>query len=157
MKNSISISIILFLFLITVTSCKKEEKKGRVFGRVLEYGTNRPIADADVELYTCTFFEGQSSCTLSQIIKSDSEGRYEVEYEPASGSLTAKAEGYFDGGELVLDPSQNYEQDFILDPFAWLSVRVVNEMPAEEFDKIRLTFNPGGGGWKELISALFIF
>ena len=58
MKNSISISIILFLFLITVTSCKKEEKKGRVFGRVLEYGTNRPIADADVELYTCTFFEG---------------------------------------------------------------------------------------------------
>ncbi len=144
-------------FLFLFSACKKEfQPTPGAFGRVTEFGTEKPIANARMELYKCNSDGFASACFLTDSVFTDSEGRYQITYDPEEANyhvLTPVAERYFAGAEKILNSGLSIEQDFVLDPFAWLSVRVVNEAPAGEFDKIRLTFNPSGGGWREINGA----
>ena len=148
------IFFLTLIFLFLFSACKKESQPTPgAFGQVMEFGTEKPIANARMELYRCNSDAFGSACFLQDSVFTNSQGRYEISYNPDAASyhiLTPVADKYFPGLEKILNSASRIEQDFVLDPHAWLRVRVVNETPAGELDRIRLTFNPSGGGWREL-------
>ncbi len=135
-------SIILLFALLLLSACKKEEQPvPGAFGRISEFGTEKPIANARMELYRCNSDAFGSACFLQDSVFTNSQGRYEISYNPDAASyhiLTPVADKYFPGLEKILNSASRVEQDFVLDPHAWLRVRVVNEAPAGELDRIDL-------------------
>ncbi len=135
---------ILFAFITILFSCKEESQPvPGTFGQVTEFGTEKPIANARMELYKCNSDGFASACFLIDSVFTDSEGRYQITYDPEEANyhvLTPVAERYFAGAEKILNSGLNIEQDFVLDPFAWLNLRVVNEAPGGEFDRIDYTY-----------------
>ncbi len=133
--------------LLLLSACKKEEQPvPGAFGRITEFGTEKPIANARMELYRCNSDAFGSACFLQDSVFTNSQGRYEISYNPDAASyhiLTPVADKYFPGLEKILNSASRVEQDFVLDPHAWLRVRVVNEAPAGELDRIRFGYE----GW----------
>ncbi len=139
----------MFFALLLLSACKKEEQPvPGAFGRITEFGTEIPVANARMELYRCNSDAFGSACFLQDSVFTNSQGRYEISYNPDAASyhiLTPVADKYFPGLEKILNSASRIEQDFVLDPFAWLNVRIMNEVPAGEFDRINYA-GPGALG-----------
>ena len=148
-------TFLLFLFLFS--ACSKNNSENEVFGRVTEFGTEKPLEGAEVYILDCRISGSTTSCDTVRTLITDAAGTYSSGFPAASNGRTPKIgvalPGYFEHDTHFIRKHNDNEIDFVLDPFAWLSVRVVNEAPAGELDRIRLTFNPSGGGWKELTGS----
>ncbi len=135
------IFFLTLIFLFLFSACKKESQPTPgAFGQVTEFGTEKPIANARMELYRCNSDAFGSACFLQDSVFTNSQGRYEISYNPDAASyhiLTPVADKYFPGLEKILNSASRVEQDFVLDPHAWLRVHIVNEAPAGELDILR--------------------
>ncbi len=130
-------------FLFLFSACKKDPYKYEVSGTVTEYGTNTPIAGAEVYLFDCTTDGSSTFCDTAQILITDAAGRYKSPFLSQAGRfpmVSAFVPQYFPSGQHFIREQNDNEIDFVLDPFAWLSVRVFNEAPAGEFDRIDYTY-----------------
>lgn len=143
------------LTFILFSACKKDKStERRVFGQVLEYGTEIPIEGASVELYSCTTDAFSTGCGLTKTVLTDANGLFEMTFQGEGNSmLTAKADKYFDYTEIILNNGMDNEERIILDPHAWLNLTVKNVAPAEEFDKVFLSslISPTPGSSEEYI------
>ena len=152
---------ILLLSLLTFvlfSACKKEAVTERkVTGQVLEYGTNSPIENAVVEISACITDNGSTSCQFDQRILTDASGSFSADFNIEDVSryalVTVTANQYFPSTEYILNPGRDNELEVVLDPHAWLSLRVRNLAPAEEFDKIFISslISPNPGSSEEYI------
>jgi len=89
MKKVIFLSTILIVGFSLITGCKGTPSEGgRIFGKVTEAGTGRPLQGAEVTVYSA---EGVKLATTT-----DSSGNYSVSNIP-SGSYKVRAylQGYF--------------------------------------------------------------
>ena len=95
----LNVFLLTFLLFFSVTSCKKKQlpSERRVFGQALEYGTDKPIAGAVVELYSSGTDGTGSSSLTENTVTTDAEGRFEMLFKTADiSSIKIKADGYFD-------------------------------------------------------------
>ena len=109
----------------------------RVAGRVLEFGTNVPIPDAEVTLSAWSGSPSGGSAGAVGSVFTDAEGRYSFTgFDPQAALLVnARKAGYFtdlDTEEGVNDGSYD-KTDIHLPPYAWLKVTLRNESGAYEF------------------------
>ena len=99
-------------------------------GRVLEYGTLTPIADAVVSVGCIP----GASCGVLDTTRSDADGHYAFPEVENNGLLLVNAfkDGYFTDymtAKSVLDYSEE-QTDIVLPPYAWLQVTIRNESGA---------------------------
>ena len=133
--------LLAFLLLSLFSACKKDPYKYEVSGTVTEFGTNEPIAGAEVYLFDCNTDGSSTFCDTVQVLITDAAGRYNSPFLSQAGRfpmVSAFVPQYFPAGQHLVREQNDNEIDFVLDPFAWLSVRVVNEAPAGEFDRVDL-------------------
>ncbi len=126
--------LLAFLWLFALSGCtltSKEPERKPAAGRVLEYGTLKPIAGAVVTLYECEGeVLGNFSCHAIDSTASNSDGQYAFSQ---TGFLTnARKAGYFtdDYTEAHVLFGSEDKADIILPPYAWLKVTIRNESGA---------------------------
>ena len=138
-KKQILTSILPLLcgLLLLETGCKIDEPgpKPPPEGYVLEYGTEKPIPNAQVLVYGDCEGEllGSLQCKLLETVTSDQNGYYKSTISNAF-NVYARKEGYdpeyTKSSARVLSGTET-STDIHLTPFAWLKVTLVNESGAE--------------------------
>lgn len=137
-------------FLLLFSACKKDRHSNEVYGIVTEFGTNKPLAGVTVSFRRCV--DVSSDCEPSVFTETDASGHYRLSFpNDEGGILRAGPEtppGYFSVNPAPVSLVGENEKNFVLDPHAYLHLRVKNVAPAEEFDGIRLGayLGPVGGG-----------
>ncbi len=128
-------------------------------GRVLAYGTKKPIAGAQVILYECSsdgMLFGSYYCEAIDTLITDKTGEYffdltnKVSKGGYSYEVGVSAEGYAKPFAIDVFGGQTREKDFILDPFAWVKIFVKNEPPVDINDIIKVNGDWGGGSFDGL-------
>lgn len=122
----------------TWQSCSKNGSES-VEGRVLEYGSNKPIANATVYLMEVKgTFLGPSGSSKIDSTTSDQNGRYKFTYmdNPYVSEIRGKANLYYDNHAYIMGTGRKLKTDLILDPHAWLRIHVKNVNPVDENDGI---------------------
>ena len=140
--KKVNFILLTLTFLLLFSACKKKEipTERRVFGQVTEFGTDIPIAEATIELYSSGTDGIGSSTLLEKTVTTDQNGRFEMNFATEDiSSVAVKADKYFDSIEHFLNPGKDNEENFVLDPHAWLHLQVKNVAPADEFDRINLS------------------
>ncbi len=128
------ISLMAFLWLFALSGCtltSKEPERKPAAGRVLEYGTLKPIEGAVVTLYECEGeVLGNFSCHAIDSTSSSTDGQYAFSQ---TGFLTnARKADYFtdDYTEAHVLFGSEEKSDITLPPYAWLKVTIRNESGA---------------------------
>ena len=125
--------LLAVVWLFTLPACKKDEPRTvHIKGRVTEYGTGKPIADARIYmLCDNSVVLGPSGSSLTDSIITDIDGRFDRTYPDADlcGSLylLPYKKGYFKGNEIDLT-TEFKELDIILIPEAWLKIRAIPDL-----------------------------
>ncbi len=146
MKNNFFLWLIpsLLIMVACITpACKKTGiDHSHVGGRVLEYGTNKPIAGAKVTLsrWSGEFLGGGAggSSSASGVTYSNQDGYYSFDGLVGQHVLlvNARKTDYFsdlDTQQIVNDDGNYDDVDIILPPFAWLEVTLRNASGAYKF------------------------
>ncbi|MBK6993429.1 MAG: hypothetical protein IPH31_00350 [Lewinellaceae bacterium] len=107
MKNSVFLLVLPLLAAAWLNSCHKDPpRKVIIQGRVTEYGTGEPIADARIYVLCYDGGIGSPSSYLTDSILTDTDGRFYRAYEDAALCdgvyLIPYKEGYFKGSEIDL-------------------------------------------------------
>ncbi len=138
--------ILALLVLIVFSSCRKEGSTGpRIWeGRVLEYGSDKPVAGARVYLWEgSSEWWGQSSEYRIDSTESAADGSFRFSYERVGGRyyrITGGADQYYPG-EAFLERTSSTRADLVLDPYAWVRIHVKNVNPVNENDFLSLNTN----------------
>jgi hypothetical protein len=137
---------LLFCVLIALTGqgCNKNGSES-VEGRVLEYGTNKPIANATVYLMEVKgTFLGPSGSSKIDSTTSDHEGRYKFTYmdNPYVSEIRGKANLYYDNHAYIMGTGKKLKTDLKLDPHAWLRIHLKNVNPVDSADFLSVGLNP---------------
>jgi hypothetical protein len=150
MKQVFQISIIVLIISILL-SCDKEDPTPPtiVNGQVLEQGTNKPLEGVKVVLMEGTY-NGFGSGTYSyypiDTVLTDKEGKYSYNnlikgdlkdyvlwfYKDQYFSITDSRDEIDVAWNKTITPTSK------MYPFAWLTVRVINEKPFDSSDKIHV-------------------
>ena len=149
MKNMILIS---FLFIATV-SCKKGKDSFTV--RVVEYGTQIPIAEARIEVFNMESQQlmGGLNYTLIDEVYTDQNGEAFIDSHEGKAKelrVFTRDTVYFDAHHIWLF-EQVIDSDFLsnptisLYPFAWVKLEVNWSVFQSEFDSIRINDVEGCG------------
>jgi hypothetical protein len=142
MKKQIHRSLLWLLLLappLFWLGCKKDPEPEIIKGHVREYGTNKPIPDAKVNLSVCDGeFGGPISCGLAASTLTDANGYYS--FPPHEGVRRANAvkDGYFTDLDSEISILDKPENDIVLFPHAYLKVVVKNESGKYGFTSNRL-------------------
>ncbi|GEM_PF-1656109 len=140
---------------LMLPACKKDDPgKTILHGRVIEYGTKEPMADARIYVgceESVPF--GPSTFTLVDSLITDADGKFYKEYAEAdlcfSSSLIPYKKGYFKGTSLY-PTTDNKAFEVVLDPEAWLKVVTV---PNGTIGHLFVGGNfDGGGGFESFAS-----
>ncbi len=117
-------------------------------GRVLERGTNKPLAKAKIYLYSArsSGFDplggGSGSGSIIDSFYTAANGTYSFTYFDNiddSYSLKGVADGYYLGeSEGTLGTREDPRTDILLDPYAWIKFHVKNVNPYDEYDNIAI-------------------
>jgi len=115
-------------------------------GRVLERGTNKPLAKAKIYLYSArsSGFDplggGSGSGSIIDSFYTAANGTYSFTYFDNiddSYSLKGVADGYYLGeSEGTLGTREDPRTDILLDPYAWIKFHVKNVNPYDDNDEI---------------------
>jgi hypothetical protein len=123
--------------LLLETGCKIDEPgpKPPPEGYVLEYGTEKPIPNAQVLVYGDCEGEllGSLQCKLLETVTSDQNGYYKSTV-PNAFNVYARKEGYdpeYTKSSVRVLSGTETSTDIHLTPFAWLKVTLINESGAE--------------------------
>ena len=168
MKNTSSIISILLLFFLTFSSCDKPEVENpqphktvyenktrtKVTGRVMEYGTLKPMAQCMVVLEE-SFYAPRSGGGRYYPIDTtytDEQGYYVYDFKHVPDSddyyfdyqVKAVQQNYYNGYRGFQSGYWERDRDIILDPFAWIKVHVKNVNPFDDNDYL-FTASKGGG------------
>ena len=141
----------IFLFLIALGCAACKEPKERIIpfkGRLVEYGTNEPIANA--VLYVLCYdgaFLGPATATRYDEILTGPDGTFHKEYsadELCGGAfIIAYKKGYY---KRELDfADSGLQGDIVLDPEAWIKVVTVPDK-----EEVQIWFRgsfSGASGW----------
>ena len=159
-----------FLIILTlIFSCHKPEdnpipkdkvpygdgSRTKIEGRVLEYGTLKPIPNALVVLeeeFHMPFTGGGKYYPIDSTY-TDSDGYYIYDFKHIdklddyyfSYQVKVLAPKYFDNNSRM-ENGYAHRSDIILDPYAWIKVHVKNVNPFDENDELRTGSPKGGGG-----------
>jgi hypothetical protein len=116
-----------------------------VSGRVLEYGTKKPIPNASI--YVMQYYGtllGAEGFNLLDSTKTDANGKYTFKTTEGDYIKVAK-QGYFnmystDYAHIPIDilskRATSVTKDIVIDPIGWLKIRVKNVKPVADNDKI---------------------
>jgi hypothetical protein len=137
---------VLVSFGFLMVQCRKESNNFvKVSGKVLEFGSNKPIANAKVAVYEeGGAFLGSTWTKLVDSTHTDANGFYRIEKSnidnASSFYVAAAANKYytFDPTKYVATGQDVMNNDIVLDPFAWIKVHVKNVNPFDDKDKIGL-------------------
>jgi hypothetical protein len=137
---------VLLSFSFLMVQCRKEANNYvKVSGKVLEFGSNKPIANAKVAIYEeGGAFLGSTWTKLVDSTHTDANGFYRMEKSNidngSSYYVAAAANKYytFDPTKYVATGQDVVNNDIVLDPFAWIKVHVKNVNPFNERDSILL-------------------
>lgn len=136
--NPKSYSINLFLLVLIfgfLSSCHKNEEFVSIAGTVLSLNENSTVANVKVELYTRKIESGIYSANydLFEIIESDEDGKFEFLLPNKTWSsvkIFFSKDGYFNFEHEIegdiLRSSAGFNEDFNLDPKAWLKFKIQN-------------------------------
>jgi len=132
-------TILLLLFAISALSCAKDKigTTRYVEGKVLEYGTEKPVANARVLLLEARGeFLGPSYKVIVDSTWTDEKGYYRFQYikYPGSNFVSATGDQYFKSEDYYVLDQKKSKTDIVLDPHAWLKVKIVHNGPIGEFD-----------------------
>ena len=125
--------LLAVVWLFTLPACKKDEPRTvHIKGRVTEYGTGKPIADARIYmLCDNSVVFGPSGSSLTDSIITDIDGRFDRTYPDADlcGSLylLPYKKGYFKGNEIDLT-TEFKELNIVLDSEAWLELVTIPDL-----------------------------
>jgi hypothetical protein len=155
-----SVLILLVPLLIGSMCCKKQEPYNPyplgeytiIKGKVLEFGTNKPIADAQVLIMGFSQKEvlGPTSSRPMDTVWSKADGSYEAKFRHEDAGYFqchVKVHNYYDGrdsGNPFIWSGRENTIHCILDPFGWIRFHVKNVNPVNQLDYI--VFG-GGKGW----------
>jgi hypothetical protein len=128
-------------------SCQKTDTANPIItvsGKVLEYGTKKPVPNATVYLinYKGEIF-GPETYTIIDSIKTDAAGKYS--FKTTNGDyMKVDKTGYFkmytnDYTEILKYAGKKGDpitQDIVIDPIGWLKIRVKNVKPEADNDFI---------------------
>ena len=124
---------LLLLLLCWLSGCKKDDPPQTILhGRVTEYGTHTPIADARIYVgceESVPF--GPSTFTLVDSLITDADGKFYKKYADdeicGSVSLLPYKTGYFKGTPLY-PTTDNKAFEVVLDPESWLRVIAIPDL-----------------------------
>jgi hypothetical protein len=155
-----SFLILLVPLLIGSTCCKKEEPSNPyplgeytiIKGKVLEFGTHKPIPNAQVLIMGFSQKEiwGPTTSRPMDTVFSKADGSYEAKFkheEADDFQCHVKVHNYYDGrdsGNPFIWRGRENNIDCILDPFAWIQIHVKNVNPVNGINYISFI---GGKGW----------
>lgn len=136
--------MICFSFLMA--QCHKDDDKFiKVSGKVLEFGSNKPIPNAKVGVYEeGGEFLGTTWTKLVDTTRTDANGFYSIEKNnidrTSSFFISAAANKYYpyDPNNYLVTGQEVANNNIVLDPFAWIKVHVKNVNPFNERDSILL-------------------
>lgn len=137
--------IIPLLFLLT--QCRKDNKTTfiKTSGKILEFGSNKPIKNAKVGIYEeGGEFLGSTWTKLVDTTRTDAAGFYHFDKDNldkgSSFFISAAAEKYYtyDPNNYLVTKQEVLNNDIVLDPFAWIKVHVKNVNPFDDNDRILL-------------------
>ena len=150
-----------FLAIILIVSflggCKKDPldaipaDQARMYGKVVEKGTKKPVKGVKVYLRNCTCVIGGCSCSTIDSLTTDDMGRYDFTYKfngfkGRSFDIVVRVPSGFlpENSPIALAPTthDNVNYDIEIQPLAWIKIHVKNVTPFDEFDKIWIS-----GGW----------
>ncbi len=122
--------ILALLVLMVLSSCKKEGSTGpRVWeGRVLEYGSDKPVAGATVYLLEVSGeILGPGGSRVVDSLVSDGAGRFTFRYADnpkASHRIRALGDQHYQSEVSAGSNRSRISKDIVLEPYAWLSLRI---------------------------------
>lgn len=139
--------VLLIPFILLLVQCHKEPTSTfiKMSGKVLEYGTNKPIANAKVGIYEeGGEFLGATWTRLLDTTRTDANGFYYFDKpnldKGSSFFIAATANKYYayDPNSYLITGQVVTNNDIVLDPFAWIKVHVKNVNPFDDRDSIFL-------------------
>lgn len=138
--HKLSLLLLLTLSLMFTTSCNKSDNHSWE-GTVLEYGSNKPVANATVYLVEKSSggILGPVGSSTEDSVTTGADGKFKFKFidGPVAHYIRGKADLYYET-ELSRNgnsPSKT-KKDLILDPHAWLRIHVKNVNPVDENDTI---------------------
>lgn len=137
---------LLICFSFLMAQCHKDDDKFiKVSGKVLEFGSNKPIPNAKVGVYEeGGEFLGTTWTKLVDTTRTDANGFYSIEKNnidrTSSFFISAAANKYYpyDPNNYLVTGQEVANNNIVLDPFAWIKVHVKNVNPFNERDSILL-------------------
>ena len=130
---------VILLITIVSTSCNKEHDEARTWeGRVLEYGTEKPVPGARILLQDS---EGEILGPVSYFIidsaTTDNQGRFSFRTKNNVAGMRAVVtkDNYF---RTFAYKSTATNFNIIIDPHAWLRVKVEKEGEIEQYDRFNM-------------------
>jgi hypothetical protein len=144
--KKIPMFILWLVVLLVVASCDDNTPEllphTIVKGRVLEYGTNEPVENAEVVLYeriSTGAFSGTDIRVDTAI--TNAAGQYSFQYEDSGKfGLSASAETYFETNGIEYSNiriKRMNTRNITLDPVAALELHIKNVNPFDNDDNIR--------------------
>jgi hypothetical protein len=140
-------TILIIPLLLLLTQCRKDNKTTfiKTSGKILEFGSNKPIKNAKVGIYSeGGEFLGSTWTKLLDTTRTDATGFYHFDKDNldkgSSFFISAVAEKYyaFDPNNYLVTGKEVLNNNIVLDPFAWIKVHVKNVNPFNDADSILL-------------------
>ncbi len=139
--------ILLIPLVLLLTRCRKDDKTTfiKTSGKVLEFGSNKPIKNAKVGIYEeGGEFLGSTWTKLVDTTRTDATGFYHFDIgdldKGSSFFISAAADKYYtyDPNNYLVTKQEVLNNDIVLDPFAWIKVHVKNVSPFDDRDSLIL-------------------
>ncbi len=140
-------TILIIPLLLLLSQCRKDDKTTyiKTSGKVLEFGSNKPIKNAKVGIYEeGGEFLGSTWTKLVDTTRTDATGFYHFDIgdldKGSSFFISAAADKYYtyDPNNYLVTKQEVLNNDIVLDPFAWIKVHVKNVNPFDDNDRIIL-------------------
>ena len=142
-------TILMLWVAVALASCSKSKMENTIAqGRILAYGTNKPVAGARVSLQGCTYsWQGGGYCNIIDSTITQSDGKYHFNFVGESTDnyiVFVKADGYHKNDYLINDFHTDFTHDITLDPYSWIRLHVKNIRPFNSQDLVDIA-GPWGG------------
>ncbi len=140
-------TILIIPLLLLLAQCHKDNKTTfiKTSGKVLEFGSNKPIKNAKVGIYEeGGEFLGSTWTKLVDTTRTDATGFYHFDIgdldKGSSFFISAVADKYYtyDPNNYLVTGQEVLNNNIVLDPFAWIKVHVKNVNPFNDRDSILL-------------------
>ena len=140
-------TLLIIPLLLLLTQCRKDNKTTfiKTSGKVLEFGSNKPIKNAKVGIYEeGGEFLGSTWTKLLDTTRTDAAGFYHFDKgtldKGSSFFIFATARNCFsdDPNNYLITGQQITNLNIILEPYVWFDIHVKNINPFDNNDSIRL-------------------